>query len=77
MSAPRIDLSVESSPCKLQDLDPCTREGGDTFAIWRNEFAGDAGVNLDWRQEFAFALPDEGDLLEDVADVYLTAPEGK
>ena len=65
---------MEISPRKVQDLNPCTREEEDPFAIWRNEFPGDSGVNLGWRQEIAIVVPDEGDLLE---GVYLTAPEGK
>ena len=61
--APGVDFSsVEISPCKLsamnseEEVAPINLQHG---------LAQDSEVGIDWRKEFAEALPDEGGLLED------------
>ena len=74
ISAPGLDLSVEISPCKLSSPNACARGEGEALVAWQSEFSRDSDVGINWRQEFADALPDEGIPRN---DAYLVSPEGE
>ena len=80
LSTPAVGLdgssgSIEISPCKLSMPTCWTHLERGVFLNWQQELSQDHEVGINWRSEFANALPDEGKELEDAT--WLTAPEGK